>query len=88
MDREGIYAARSVREIGAKGEDKAGGSNAQKPPAGPESLLDVQPDNGIFNCLSVRRASSQSQPDRPSRIRAFRHWNFTNLPTSLLRFPS
>jgi hypothetical protein len=48
MDREGIYAARSVTAIGADGEGKAGGSNAQKPPPGPESLLDVQPDNGNF----------------------------------------
>jgi hypothetical protein len=47
MDREGIYAARSVTAIGADGEGKAGGSNAQKPPPGPESL-DVQPDDGKF----------------------------------------
>jgi len=30
MDREGIYTARSAREIGADGEGKAGGSNAEK----------------------------------------------------------
>ena len=48
MEREGIYAARSAREIGADGEGKAGGSNAQKPPPGPESLLDMQSDNGNF----------------------------------------
>jgi hypothetical protein len=45
MDREGIYAARSVIAIGADGENEAGGSNAQTPPPSPASLLDVQPDN-------------------------------------------
>jgi hypothetical protein len=63
MDREGIYAARSVTAIGADGEGKAGGSNAQKPPPGPESL-DVQPDDGNFQSsagpesLNVEQARS------------------------------
>ena len=61
MDLEGIYAARSVRAIGADGEGKAGGSNAQKPPPGPESL-DVQPDNGNFQS-SAGPESLDIQPD-------------------------
>jgi len=62
MDREGIYTARSAREIGADGEGKAGGSNAEKPPRSPESLLDVQPDNGNFRS-SASPDSLDIQPD-------------------------
>ena len=90
MDREGIYTARSAREIGADGEGKAGGSNAEKPPRSPESLLDVQPDNGNFDHLPVRTASTSSRitalSDRPARIRLFGNGNFTSLLTSLIRF--
>ena len=62
MDREGIYTARSAREIGADGEGKAGGSNAEKPPRSPESLLDVQPDNGNFQS-SASPDTLDIQPD-------------------------
>ena len=63
MSMEGIYAARSVTAIGADGEGKAGGSNAQKPPPGPETLLDVQPDNGN----SPSSASPESLNVEPAR---------------------
>lgn len=62
MSMEGYYAARSVSEIGADGDGKAGGSNAQKLSPGPESLLDVQPDNGNFQS-SAGPDSLDIQPD-------------------------
>src|SRR5690348_3003994 len=72
MDREGIYTARSAREIGADGEGKAGGSNAEKPPRSPESLLDIQPDNGAFRSSSpdsaLRERELHELADQPDQI--------------------
>jgi hypothetical protein len=78
MDLEGKNAARSVTATRADGKGKAGGSNAQKPPPRPESLLDVQPDNDN----SQSSAGPESLLTEPTRIRPFRHGYFT----SMLRF--
>lgn len=66
MSMEGFYAARSVTEIGADGDGKPSGSNAQKPPPGPESLLDVQPDNGNLRSSSPDSALPEREPDQPA----------------------
>jgi|SRR5689334_13323367 hypothetical protein len=75
MDLEGKNAARSVTATRADGKGKAGGSNAQKPPPRPESLLDVQPDNdnsqssaGPESLLTEPTRSSVQDSALPARV--------------------
>jgi hypothetical protein len=67
MDREGIYAARSVTAIGADGESEAGGSNAQKPPPGPESL-NVDPARSPVPDSALPARELHEPADQPAQI--------------------